>query len=215
MININFEMLFYLTFESKYKLIIFNPMKILKLKFLVLFVASMSLFTGCDNDSEEVVSPFVGNFVISQAETAATITIKTVEMGTIDLPAGFDITQAIQTALLSSVNCSTADKSWVELRKDNSMYMSCEGTNQLNAGTWEEIDTATLKLNMNSAAIPSSPTGFVLTVTNIVTSATGLRGKTSVPLPKEMVAVLVAPFTLDASTPPVMVVEFYLDFIKK
>jgi len=54
-----------------------------------------------------------------------------------------------------------------------------------------------------------------LTVAEIVTSATGLRGKTSVPLPKEMVAVLVAPLTLDASTSPVMVVDFYLDFVKK
>jgi len=138
-------------------------MKILKFKILAILVASLALFSGCDNDSEEEVSPFVGNYTISHAETAATITIKTVEMGTIPVPAGTDITQAIQTALLSSVDCSTADKSWVELRKDNSMYMSCEGTNELNAGTWEEIDSKTLKLNMNSAAIPTSESGFVLT----------------------------------------------------
>jgi len=190
-------------------------MKMLKFKILSILVASLALFTGCDNDSEDVASLFVGNFVISHAETAATITIKTVEMGTVPVPEGFDITQAIQVSLFSSVDCSTADKSWVELRKDKSMYMSCERTNELNAGTWEEIDSKTLKLNMNNAAIPTSSTGFVLTVTDIETSTTGLRGKTSIPLPKEMVADLVAPLTLDASTPPVMVVEFYLDFVKK
>ena len=68
------------------------------------------------------------------------------------------------------------------------MYMSCEFQNELNAGTWEEIDATTLKLNMNSTAIPSSPTGFVLTVTDIVKNATGLRGKTGVPIPKELIA---------------------------
>lgn len=191
-------------------------MKIPNIKFLAILLVSVAVITGCKEDTEEVVSPFVGNYSISKAVTAEAIYIKTVQMGTIPIPASTDITQSIQTALLSSVKCTAASKSYVELRKDKSMYESCELQNALNAGTWEEIDATTLKLNMNSAAIPSSPTGFVLTVSEIVKNATGLRGKTVVPLPKEMIALMLPPpLTLDATTPAVIMVSFYLDFTKK
>jgi hypothetical protein len=95
------------------------------------------------------------------------------------------------------------------------MYMSCEGANALNAGTWEEVSATELKLNMNSAAIPSSPSGFVLNVTNIVQSNNTMTGKTSVPLPKEMVAGMIAPLTLAPSSPPVYLVTFTIEFVKK
>jgi hypothetical protein len=95
------------------------------------------------------------------------------------------------------------------------MYLSCEGQNPLNAGTWQEVNLTTLNLNMNNAAIPSSPTGFALAVTNIVQNATGLRGKTSVPIPKAMVAALVAPLTLDPTVPVVIPMSFFLDFARK
>jgi hypothetical protein len=190
-------------------------MKILKFNSLVILVATSAWITGCNKDSGEEVSEFVGNYVISKAETAEALTLETVEMGTLSINIGQDITESIQTALLSAVNCSSASKSYVELRKNYSMYMSCEGQNELNAGTWEEVDKTTLKLNMNSAAIPTSPTGIVLTVTDIVINSTGLKGTTSVPLPKEMIAGMIDPLTLDPSTADVVNVTFNLYFIKK
>jgi hypothetical protein len=190
-------------------------MKSLKINFLFALMVSVALVSGCKDDSDENVSGYVGNYVISNAELAEAITVTTNQVGTVPVPAGTNITVLIQTALLSSVNCTSADKSYVELRSDNSMYMSCEFQNELNAGTWEEIDATTLKLNMNSAAIPSSPTGFVLTVTDIVKNTTGLRGKTGVPIPKELIAAMIAPMTLVSSTPPVINAVFYIDFVKK
>ena len=190
-------------------------MRFLRFKILVVLIASLALVTGCNDDPEEEVSPFIGNFTIKKAMLAEKLSIPTNEMGTIDVPIGTDITTAIQNSLLSQVACSSADKSWVELREDMSMYMSCEGANALNAGTWEEVSSTELKLNMNSAAIPTSPTGFVLNVTNITQSATGMTGKTTVPLPKTMVAVLVAPLTLAASAPDIFMVTFSLEFVKK
>lgn len=181
-------------------------------------IASLALVTGCDKDTEDEASTFVGNFTIKKAMLAEALTIPIVPfngMSSVTAPIGQDITEAIQNALLSSVACSTADKSWVELREDMSMYMSCEGTNALNAGTWDEVSSTELKLNMNSAAIPTSPTGFVLNVTNITQSATGMTGKTTVPLPKAMVAGLVAPLTLAATAPEVFMVSFSLEFVKK
>jgi hypothetical protein len=193
-------------------------MKNLKLKYLLVLVVSLALFAGCNDEDEDQGSAFVGNFVISKAMLAETLTIPIVPfngMSSITAPIGQDITQAIQNALLSQVTCSSADKSWVELREDNSMYMSCEGANALNAGTWEEVSATELKLNMNSAAIPSSPSGFVLNVTNIVQSNNTMTGKTSVPLPKEMVAGMIAPLTLAPSSPPVYLVTFTIEFVKK
>jgi hypothetical protein len=190
-------------------------MRFLKFKILVVLIASLAMVTGCNDDPEEEVSPFIGNFTIKKAMLAEKLSIPTNGMGTIDVPIGTDITAPIQNALLSSVSCASADKSWVELRKDMSMYMSCEGANSLNAGTWDEVSSTELKLNMNSAAIPTSSTGFVLNVTNISQSATGMTGKTTVPLPKAMVAGFVAPLSLAASAPEIFMVTFSLEFAKK
>jgi hypothetical protein len=191
-------------------------MKILKFKFLLALIVSVALVPGCNDDDDGNVSGYVGNYVISNAELAEAITVTTDQVGPVPVPAGTNITVAIQSALLSAVNCTSADKSYVELRNDYSMYMSCEFQNELNAGTWEELDATTLKLNMNSTAIPSSPTGFVLTVTDIVKNETGLRGKTGVPIPKEIIAgMLPPPLTLAASTPAVVNAVFFIDFVKK
>lgn len=191
-------------------------MKNLKFKFLFVLIASVVFFAGCKDDPEEEVSPYVGNFVISHAEVATTFNLSTTAGVPIPVAAGTDITTAIQTALLSSVNCSSADKSWVELREDKSIFMSCEGANAFNAGTWEEVSDTELKLNMNSAAIPSSATGFVLNVTDIVKSATGWTGTTSVPMPKEMFAAGLAQYGMTiADNPAIYLVTFSLDFVKK
>lgn len=194
-------------------------MKFLKFSFLAALILSAGLFNGCGDDPVEEGSPFVGNFVISKATLTEPLTIPIVPVPNIGeqivIPVGYDITAAIQGALLSEVNCSSADKSLIELREDKSMYLSCESANALNAGTWEEISASELKLNMNSAAIPSSPTGFVLNVTNIVQANNTMSGKTSVPLPKEMVAGMVAPLVLAATASPIFMVTFTLDFVKK
>jgi hypothetical protein len=191
-------------------------MKILKFKSLFVLIVSLALFTGCGDDEEVKESSFVGNFVINSAKVAApSFSIITTTIP-IPVPVGQDITQAIQGALLSSVNCSSADKSWIELRKDNKIYMSCEGANAINAGTWEEVDAKTLKLNMNSTAIPTSPQGIVLTVGDIVQDSKGWSGTTSVPMPKEMFAAMLQPlgFTI-APSPDLYIVPFTLNFVKK
>lgn len=191
-------------------------MKLLNMKYLVLLLFSVALFTACnDDDPETETSIFVGNYVINNSEISEAFFLNTNEMGEIAVPLNTDITQAIQTSLLSQIDCSSADKSWVELRKDNSMYMSCEGANELNAGTWVEVSETVLKLNMNGAAIPSSPTGFVLEVSNIVISGANMSGETSVPLPKEMIAGMIAPLSLSADNPDVFMVKFSIVFVKK
>jgi hypothetical protein len=113
-------------------------MKNLRLKYIFVLVISLTIFSGCNDDDEDKVSAYIGNFSISKAMLAETLTIPIVPfnvMSSVTAPIGQDITQAIQNALLSQVTCSSANKSWIELRNDNSMYMSCEGTNALNAGT--------------------------------------------------------------------------------
>ena len=189
-------------------------MKNLKFKVLAVLFASFALINGCKKDTTEVVSPFVGNYSITKAAVTEAFSLVTTMPGVaIPIPVGTPITQNIQTALLSSVSCSTADKSWVELRKDKSMYMSCEGSNAINAGTWQEVDATTLLLNMNSIAV--KPNGFALTVTNVVKTANGLTGKTSVPMPKEMFAAALPQGMTLAGTPALYIVAFSIDFTKK
>ncbi|MBW6501327.1 MAG: hypothetical protein K0B05_08040 [Bacteroidales bacterium] len=192
-------------------------MKNLILKLMVITLALSVTLTGCKKKDDPEVSKFVGNFVISKAELAEALTVPTVEMGNITVPISTNITVAIQTALLGAVTCSSPDKSYVELREDFSMYLSCEGADALNAGTWEEVSATSVKLNLNSTAIPSSPTGFVLTVTDVVEISGGLSGVTSVPLPKEMISNMIAPMTLTLSptAPDIFIAVFSIEFIRK
>lgn len=178
---------------------------------LTLFV----FVTGCKKDKEEP-SIFIGDFVISNAELTEAITIPIVEVpGNISVPVGTDVTLAIQTALLSAVSCSSADKSYVELREDNSMYLSCEGLNPLSAGTWEEVSATSVKLNMNATAIP--PIGFVLLVTDVVKDADGITGIANIPLTKVMIAGIIAPMQLTVSptAPEIFMVKISIEFIEK
>lgn len=190
-------------------------MKNLKSKILLVLIASALVFSGCKDEEGEVVSAFVGNYVINKAAIAVSFTINTNEVGEITIPEGQDITQSIQASLLSQVSCSSADKTWVELRKDNTMYMSCEGTNELNAGTWEEVSATELKLNMNASALP--PNGYALTVTNMVSAGSKLSGLTSVPFTKDLIAQMIAAMNLTIADggPEVYPISFTIEFIEK
>ncbi|GEM_PF-2171905 len=193
-------------------------MKLIKLSFLASLVLSLAFFTGCKDEETPEVSPFVGNFIITKATLNAVVpVINSNEIGPVPLPPGTDITALIVESLLSQVNCDAASKSWVELREDKSMYMSCAGANAMNAGTWEEVSATELKLNMNSAAIPSSPTGFVLNVKDIAVAGNNMSGSTSVPLPKEMAAAILAQMqlTLSEDNPDIFMVEFAITFVKQ
>jgi hypothetical protein len=189
-------------------------MKILNLKKLAIIAAMFVLMTNCKDKDKTGVSEFAGNYTISSALMTEALSVPTVESGNVSVPAGTDITELIREALLSAVSCSAPDTSWVELREDYSMYLSCEGSNPLNAGTWEEASSTSIKLNLNSDAIPSSPVGFTLTVTDIVKITGGLTGVTSVILPKAMVAEMVSPLTIPVSAPAIFSVKFSIGFIK-
>ena len=98
--------------------------------------------------------------------------------------------------------------------------MSCTDKDfELNAGTWEEKENGTvLILNMNSAAIPASPSGFSLTVTNVVLENGVMSSHTSVPIPSESLAESIAASglaTLSENNPDTFVFTFDMEFLKK
>ena len=193
-------------------------MKTMNFKFLTILLISIGFIAGCSDD-EKKVSPYVGDYVITEAAVAETFTVPVTGLGDFPVPIGTPITEAIQTALLSAVTCSSPDKSYIEMREDFSLYMSCEGANPLNAGTWTEVSSTELLLNLNSAAIPSSPTGIALTVTDVMKSNGILTGITSAPLPKAFIAAAITAInpalTLDPSAPDIFVVKFSLKFTQK
>lgn len=193
-------------------------MKILNFKLLTILLISLGFSASCGKD-EAKVSQFVGDYVITSAAVAETFNVPVSGVGNVPVPVGTPITTAIQTALLSAVSCSSADKTYVELREDFSLYMSCEGANPLNAGTWSELSSSELRLNLNSTAVPSAPAGIALTVTDVVKSGGILTGKTTVPLPKAMIAAVLAAINpdlvLDPAAPEIFIVKFTLEFTQK
>jgi len=189
-------------------------MKTMKFNLLAILVITLGFASSCKED-EEAVSEFVGDYVITQATVTEAFTVPVTGMGNVPIAANTPITQLIQNALLGSVSCTSVDKSYIELREDFSLYLSCEKANPLNAGTWSEVSATELLLNLNSAAIPSSPTGLALSVTEVSKSGTVLSGKTSVPLPKAYIAAVIAPLTLDPSAQAIYVVKFSLQLTQK
>ena len=193
-------------------------MKTLNFKLLTILLISLGFIPSCSED-EEKVSSFVGDYVITEALVAESFNVPVAGLGDFPVPVGTPVTTAIQTALLSAVSCSSADKTYVEMREDFSLYMSCEGANPLNAGTWTEVSSTELLLNLNSTAVPSAPTGIALTVTDVEKSGGILTGITSVPLPKAMIESLIKAYnpdlSLDASAPAIFVVKFSLKFTQK
>jgi len=166
-------------------------MKTFKLNYITILTAVLVMLTACnkDDDTETEDFSFEGSYVIADAVLSAPLTLTTNEIGDYTLRAGSSITSGIQQALFSAVGCADPENTLIDLRENNSLFMICEGEDtELNAGTWEKVSASVLKLNMNSSAIPSSPTGVVLEVKNITFSGNTLTGDTDVPLSKEMLA---------------------------
>jgi len=175
-------------------------MKTSKIFYLTLSFVSLIILSGCSDDPEEVVSQLIGDYVITKAVLTEPLTIVTNEIGPFSIPVDTDITQMIQQALLGAIEC-TPEKTLIELREDNSMFLSCKDSDtELDAGTWEEVSETVIKLNLNSTAVPSSPTGVVLTVNDVVIDGNVLSGETTVPLPREMLAAVVATMSSGQAT---------------
>lgn len=193
-------------------------MKISRLMLILPLAATFMIISNCSEDSAKTASPFIANYVFTESKTAlpVDIPVKTISVDSMTLtaPAGTDITAAIQAALLGAINCQ-AVPTYIELRSDHSVYYSCQGNNEMNAGTWEEVSATELILNLNSTAVPSSPTGIQLTISSIVTTSTSITGVTTVPLPKEMIGLfLPTGITLHPNAPAYFVVTFSIKFTK-
>jgi len=185
-------------------------MKTTRLIMLTFLSVSLVFLSGCKDDPEEEVSPYVGDYIITEAALSEALVLQTNEIGPMTVPAGTDITPMITQALLGAIQCEPAS-SFIELREDFTLFLYCEtSTTELDAGTWEEQSATVIVLFMNSTAIPSSPNGILLTVTDVSLVSNVLTGTTSVPIPREMLAGVVALMsgglaTLDVENTPVAV----------
>jgi hypothetical protein len=196
-------------------------MKTSRLIMLVFLSVSLVFLSSCNDDPEEEVSPYIGDYMISKATLSVDLVLQTLPISPTTVPAGMDITPMITTALLGAIDCEPAN-SLIELREDFSLYLSCTSSvEELDAGTWEEQSTTVIVLSMNSTAIPSSPTGIVLTVTNVSLIGNALTGTTTVPISEQMLVGVVALMsqgnaTLDLeATPPVVPITFTIELTKQ
>jgi hypothetical protein len=188
---------------------------------LVFFSVSLVFLSSCSDDPEVEVSPYIGDYIITNATLSEDLVLQTLPIGPTTVPAGTDITTMITTALLGAIDCEPAN-SLIELREDFSLYLSCTSSmEELDAGTWEEQSATVIVLNMNSTAIPSSPTGIVLTVTNVTLVNNLLSGETTVPISEQMlvgVVALLSGGTLELdqeATPPAVPITFTIVLTKQ
>ena len=199
-------------------------MKKSRLIFLAFLSVSLVFLSGCKDDPEEEASPYIGDYVISEATLSVDLVLNVLTVPdqvptTMTVDAGTDITQMIVGALLGEIECEPAN-SLIELREDFSLYFSCSSTSvELDAGTWDEQTVTVLILSLNSTALP--PTGFVLTVTDVSLVSNVLTGTTSVPISREMLAGIVmqrsgGQLTLDVENTPVAVpITFTIELAKQ
>jgi hypothetical protein len=197
-------------------------MKTSKQVLLLFLSVSLVFLSSCKEDVEEIVSPFVGDYIVSKATLSENLTLITNELpDPMTLVAGLDITEMIQTALLGAIDCEP-ENSLIEMREDFSLYLSCTSSmEELDAGTWEEISETVIKLSMNSTAIPASPTGIVITVTDITMEGNLLKGSTTVPISEEMLAGIITNMSggllslNEEETPPALPVSFIIELLKQ
>ena len=171
-------------------------------KFILLTFLSISLvfLSSCKDYPEEEASSYIGNYTIVNATISEPLTLTTNEIGDLTVPVGVDITAMIQAALLGAVECDPT-ASLIELREDFSLFLSCTTSMvEIDGGTWEEQSETVIVLNLNSTAVPTSPTGVVLTVTDVSLVGVLLSGTTSVPVSKEMLAGIVTAMTQGQAT---------------
>lgn len=171
-------------------------MKTPKLILLMFMSLAFILNSGCEKDTEEEeASPFIGNYLITYAQVTEPLVMQIVGSTPIAVPTGFPVTDMIQDALLGAIEC-TPENSLIELWEDNSLHISCKGTEtELDGGTWEEVSETVVRLNLNTTAIPNSSTGVTLEVKDITWEDNVLRGVTEVPLAAETLAGIVAAMT--------------------
>lgn len=188
---------------------------------LAFLSVSLVFLSSCKDDPEVVVSPYIGDYVITKATLSEDLVLQTLPITPTTVPAGMDITTMITTALLGAIDCEPAN-SLIELREDFSLYLSCTSSmEELNAGTWEEQSATVIVLSMNSSAIPSSPSGIVLTITNVSLIGTALTGTTTVPISEQMLAGVIALMSsgqleLDMeATPPAVPITFTIEMTKQ
>jgi len=193
-------------------------MKTTRLVLLTFLSLALVFLSSCkEEEPEEELSPYIGDYIITKATLAEDIILQTNEIGPMTLVADLEITEMIQTALLGAIDCEP-ENTLIEMREDFSLYLSCSSSmDELDAGTWEEQSETVIVLSMNSTAIPASPTGIVLEVSEITLVGTKLTGLTTVPISEEMLAGLVAEMsggqvTLDEeATPPVVNMTFTIE----
>lgn len=196
-------------------------MKTSRFILFALLSLSMVFLSACKEDPEDELSPYIGNYIITDATLSEPLTLQTNEIGPMNVPAGTDITLMIQSSLLGSIDCDP-DRSIIQLLEDFSLFLSCTNTQQeIDAGTWEEQSETVIVLNLNSIAIPSSPTGFVLTVSDVTLADDVLSGTTSVPISEENLISIVQLMsqgnaTLDEeATPDAVPITFTIELAKQ
>ena len=134
------------------------------------------------NKSSVSIDPLVGKYVISSTTLANDFIYNKDTL----LPAGTDLTVAINAALLASASCSNPVDTRLELKNNGQIWYDCEGeNNNKQNGTWE-INAARTELTLTlNVPINSINAAVPLKISNLQVSAIQVSGSTTIPLPPD------------------------------
>lgn len=142
----------------------------------------LTLVISCNKDNSENLDPLVGKYIISSAKLTNDFNYN----DSTYLPAGTDITAAINAALLSASPCADSLNTRLELKNNGQIWYTCQGEdNGIQNGTWIiNTDRTELSLALNIPQGNSSVTAN-LKITNLKESALQVSGTTQILLPPE------------------------------
>ena len=158
---------------------------VLKFSFLSLAVIGMLSVSGCDDD-DPAVDPLVGKYRLTNATTAAELTI--VLPGATDpttLPNGSDVTSIIASILAAASPCENPANAAIELAEGGTFYYTCNGedVDRVDSGEWSADATSnSVTLTIQSESLGQTITVVVSDYTVVSTSFSGLIEGFPVPI---------------------------------
>ena len=138
----------------------------------------LPLIQSCNDDDNGDTKPttLAGVYQFSKVTLAEPATL-----GTITLPAGWDVTDELVEALYALSACSEPSVLAVNLKPNKQLFFGCTNSSaEVQAGTWDEssdLTSLTLNLVIPNPDNPTSPNLINLVVENVVATSTTIKGR--------------------------------------
>ncbi len=180
-------------------------MKIKLLSYLLIF---SFVFVSCDEESDDLnKEPLLGIYTISKSVLTSDATSQN---GLVSIPSGTDITDAIVTAFLSEIQCTSSANKAIEVAENNKIYFVCrlEDKAPQDQGSWainEARTEFTMTLLIQGTPVP-------LKLSSLVESSTSIAGNVAqIPVPPLLLSSINSQFSGVTDTAVLISIDIELE----